>query len=209
MKLTKEEKNKIEEAVKLAESKTSGEIVPVLLKKSDLYPAAHFRSAILFSFILNMCIYYLPIQFLDDPIMFLWGQIIGLLVGYFVGYFSRVKRFLSTRREIREEVHQRAIEAFFDNNLHTTRDRTGILIMVSMLERRAEILADSGIDSLVEKETWGKLLGDLILDIKKNDVVDGFCRAISNCGDILSEKFPIKDDDTNELSNQLITDDET
>ncbi|MCY4524046.1 MAG: TPM domain-containing protein, partial [Halobacteriovoraceae bacterium] len=113
----------------------------------------------------------------------------------------------STHKELSQEVHQRAIQAFYNNNLHTTRDRTGILIMVSLLEHRAEILADTGINEKVPPRTWRKILNPMVKKIKKDDLTAGLCEAIQACGKILDEHFPIKPDDKNELSNEVVTPD--
>ena len=206
MQLNKTDKEKIKEAIAKAEKSTSGEIVPIVLKQSDLYPAAHFRSAIFFSFIPPVILYY---SFIDipDPMYFIWSQLPGLLFGYFLAYLPRVKRLFSTQKELSLEVHQRAVQAFFNNNLHTTRDRTGILIMASLMEHRVEILADSGINEKVPPRTWRKILNPMIKKIKQGNLTEGFCDAIESCGKVLTEHFPIKEDDTNELSNEVITPD--
>ena len=201
--ITKEEKEKIKKAVEEVEKSTSGEIVPVILKQSDFYPASHFRSALFFSFIPPLVLYYSPLD-VPDPIYFIWIQIPGLLIGYCLAFFSRLKRWFSTRSELTEEVHQRALQAFLNNNLHTTRDRTGILIMISLLEHRAEILADSGINDKVPPRTWKKILNPLVKKIKRGNLVDGLCEAVGACGQQLSGHFPIKEDDTNELKNDPV-----
>ncbi len=205
MKISKAQKERIEQAIKEAESKTSGEIVPVILGKSDSYPAAHFRAAIFFSLTTALLYYYSWFD-LDDPMILLWCQIPGLLLGYMLAYISRVKRFFSTSGEIKEEVHQRAIEAFFKNNLHTTQFRTGILIMISLLEKRVEILADSGINEKVKKKQWKGTVEVLSARIRKGEIVDGMVQAISECGILLAEHFPIQEGDVNELSDSLVTD---
>ena len=204
MKIKKEQKEKIASAVKASEANTSGEIVPVFLKKSDFYPAAHFRCAIVASFLLSLLLYYSWIR-IEDPIYFIWIQIPGLLLGHLLAYHSKVKRFFTTKKEMREEVRQRAVEAFFTHQLHTTRDRTGILIMVSWLERRIEVLADSGINEKVEQKVWDEIVEHFGKKLGANELVEGFCEAITSCGRILAVHFPIKDDDTNELSNGLVT----
>jgi putative membrane protein len=205
MDLLREDKIKIEEAIKAIESTTSGEIVPAIFKQSDFYPAAHFRVAMILAFLV-------PTIFLTfgpediTPIMILWFQLPGIILGYYLAYLPTVKRWFTTKKEIEEEVHQRALQAFFENNLHTTKERTGILIMVSSLEHRVEILADEGINKKVEPETWNKILIPLIDHLKKDHLADGLVETIVECGKVLSLHFPIREDDRNELSNKVVTD---
>ena len=53
-------------------------------------------------------------------------------------------------------MHRRAVELFRAGCELKTRGRTGILIYLSLGERRAEILADKAIADKVEPEVWGK-----------------------------------------------------
>ena len=204
MNLTQKDKNLIAEAVTKAEAHTSGEILPVILKQSDFYPAAHFRLAIVMGLIFSIILYY-NYDF-DDPILLLWIQFPGMVFGYLLAFIPALKRIFVTKSEMNEEVHQRAIEVYFENQVSMTRDRTGIMIFVSLLERKVEVLADSGINSKVEKNYWDELVSKLIADIASGEKVQGMISAIASCGKSLNEGFPIKEDDTNEVSDHLIVD---
>jgi putative membrane protein len=203
MRITTKEKSQIEDAIKRAESETSGEILPVILKHSDFYPAAHFRMAIVVGFLASL-IFYNAYDF-DDPLSLLWVQLPGMILGYLLAFLSFFKRLFTMKAEMTEEVHQRAIEVYFENKVSMTRDRTGIMIFVSELERKVEVLADCGINSQVEKNYWDTLVAELTASIGKGEKVEGMVLAIESCGKSLQENFPIKDDDTNEVSNHLIT----
>lgn len=205
MKISKDEIQKIEEKIKEIESHTSGEIVPVILRQSDFYPAAHFRAA-LFAGILSALIFSYYKEGSYDPLWILWAQFSGMIIGYLSAYNSFFKRVFTKKAEIEEEVHQKALQVFFENDLHSTKDRTGILIMVSLLERKIEILADKGINEKVEKETWANFLKTFPKNAQKGQFVNAFIEVIENCGVVLSKNFPIQENDTNELSNKLILD---
>ncbi|MBU0506375.1 MAG: TPM domain-containing protein [bacterium] len=204
MKFSETDKKRIEEAVKQAEAKTSGEIMPMCLANSDFYPAAHYRAAFVFSFIIATAFYYKWGTFLDS-MWFFSIIIVGMILGYFSAYLPFIKKLFLIKKETAEEVYQRALQAFLENNLHNTRDRTGILIMISVLEKRVEILADIGINEKASPQEWHKLASNLITHIKNKKITDGLIEAITTCGETLAEHFPIKHDDTNELSNKLIT----
>jgi putative membrane protein len=204
MSLTTENKKLITEAVKKAESQTSGEILPVILQKSDFYPAAHFRLSIVVGMLFAITFYY-NYDF-TDPITLLWAQLPGMILGYCLAFIPFFKRVFTTKPEMNEEVHQRAIEVYFENHVSMTRDRTGIMIFVSLLEKKVEVLADCGINSKVDKEYWNELVASLITDISTGKKVEGMISAIESCGNSLTKDFPRKSDDTNEVADHLITD---
>ncbi len=204
MKISNEDRAFIKEAIVEAELKTSGEIVPVILSKSDFYPAAHFRLALFFAFLFALLTY----NFYDfeDSITLVWVQIPGMILGYLLGYIPFLKRLATTQNEMQEEVFQRALEVFHSSNVSKTKDRTGIMIYVSLLERRVEVMADNGIASVVAENYWDRIVSDLIAHIKAGEIVKGLCVAITECGTELIEKFPIASDDKNEITDELITD---
>lgn len=203
MNLTDEQLKKIENSVTEAEKTTSGEIVPVILKVSDLYPAAHFRAALVMGILFAFASYLVGPD--EDPLYYLWMQVPGMIAGYLVAYLPVIKRLFTTKREMTEETYQKALEIYFENGVSMTRDRTGILIFLSLLERKVLVLADAGINEKVAKNHWDELVGKLLGRIKKGQLVEGLCDAIKVCGEDLSQNFPIKADDTNELSNKVIT----
>lgn len=204
MRITDEDKKLIKEAILDVELKTSGEIVPVILSQSDFYPASHFRLALIVGFLASIICYY-TYNF-DDPITLIWIQIPGMLIGYVLAYIPFIKRIFISKKEIQEEVHQRSLEVFYENKVSMTRERTGIMIFISLLERRVEVLADCGINEKVSKDYWNELVASLSSQIGKGNMIGGVVASIKVCGEALSESFPIKDNDKNEISDELITD---
>ena len=203
--LTQSERDRISQAVLEAEKLTTGEIVPMIVAQSDDYPGARWRLAIVIALLFGFLAYF----FLDDfdPAWILWVQIPGLYIGYSLGTFGVVLRPFLARSKIDEEVHQRALQAFFSRDLHATKDRTGILVMASLLEHRVEILADTGINAKVSQETWQGILTELIGKIKSGDLTEGICNAVRECGEVLAEDFPGTHDNPNEISNKIIIED--
>ena len=200
--LTQSERDRISQAVLEAEKLTTGEIVPMIVAQSDDYPGARWRLAIVIALFFGFLAYF----FLDDfdPAWLLWVQIPGLYIGYSLGTFGVVLRPFLASSKIDEEVHQRALQAFFSRDLHATKDRTGILVMASLLEHRVEILADTGINAKVSQETWQGILTELIGKIKSGELTEGICNAVRECGEVLAEDFPGTHDNPNEISNKII-----
>jgi len=207
--LTQTDLNRISAAVTQAEQATSGEIVPMIVAKSDDYPGARWRlaivTALLFGLITSFCLDWLHTQFdLGGPAWILWAEIPGLYLGYWLGSLNYFIRPFLAANKIDEEVHQRALQAFFAHNLHATRERTGILIMVSLLEHRVEILADSGINAKISADGWQKIVTDMVVQIKTGDLADGMVVAVHECAEVLAKEFPGSHDNPDEISNRVI-----
>jgi putative membrane protein len=200
---TEQEKQRIQQAVTVAESKTAGEIVPMIVTSSARYTEIELLGTIA-GLLIGMSAEWIW----GDP----WGSdyfnlwpVIGALLGFLICRTPVIKRFLATKRRIAEAVHSLALASFTDQGLHYTRDNTGILILVSLLEHRVEVLADRGINRKVASGTWDDIVHMITAGIKSGQACDATCKAIERCGDILAGHFPRQADDKDELPNQLVT----
>jgi putative membrane protein len=95
---------------------------------------------------------------------------------------------------------------FWAQRLNKTKERTGVLIFVSLAERYAEIIADAGINEKVTPEVWENAVSALTAGIRQGRVGDGLVAAIAQCGAVLAEHFPLPDGSVNpnELPDKLI-----
>ena len=149
---TKAEQDRIQEAVLAAEAKTAGEIVPMIVTSS-----ARYTEVELLALVVGLFVGVLAEWLWSDP----WGSeyvnlwpMVGALLGFLIGKIPLVKRLATPTSRQLEAVHQLALASFSEHGLHYTREHTGILILVSLMEHRVEVLADRGINSKVERDTW-------------------------------------------------------
>ena len=105
---------------------------------------------------------------------------------------------------MREEVEEAAFTAFYANGLHHTRDLTGILIYVSVFERQVQVLADKGINDKVDPQVWQEVVAMVTDGIKAGTPGEALCKGVTRCGELVTERFPVKPDDTDELPNLII-----
>ncbi len=116
-----------------------------------------------------------------------------------------VRRALTPRGLKRDRVRRRAAEQFLAKNLHLTRDRTGVLIFVSLGERMAELLADEGIAAHVEQHVWDRAMAALLEGLRRGHPAAGYAAAIGLCADVLAERFPPQPgDNPNELPDAVV-----
>lgn len=210
MMINEKDKQLIKSLIKEAETKSHSEIVPMIINHSDHYPAAHFRAAIIVSFIFSLALYFSPLSIIN-PIYYLWVQIPGLLIGYFLGQFPPITRLLITKKEIDAEVAQKGYEAFFTHNLHLTAKHTGVLILISLMEKRIKIIADAGIAKKVEQKVWDQIVYEFTENIHQGHFVDGLKKCIEATSNVLEYHFPTDGnaERSNELSNELIVEKHT
>ena len=203
--LTAEERLAVEKAVREAETSTSGEIVVMAVAESSNYPSAILAAsgAIALVLALGGALLY------GSENMWLFLVLFAL---FFIGANEAVKRFpmlkrsFVNRREIAEEVEEAAIHSFYHRKVHETRDRTGILIYISLYEHSVRVLADAGIDAKVGKQTWQGVVDTITKGIRDGRQGEAIREAVGICGKLLSEHFPRKSDDRNELSDAVIID---
>lgn len=215
-KLSESDNDKVKEAVRQAESKTSGEIVTAIINESSDY--AFYE--LLASIVAGAVYYLICLFFYSDitrwlkglfwsytdifPILFI-GSTTALIIGlfYLAANIEGVDRFIVPSPIISKKVNRRAMLFFGESGLFDTKDRTGVLIFISLREKRVELLADKGINSKVAENAWSGVVEKLTGRLKENNMVEGLVEAVSECGEMLIEHFPIEPDDENELSDDV------
>lgn len=206
---SEEDQNRIKAAVKQAEEKISGEIVPVFVEQSGFYTLAQYRGALISAVITfaGVILYdrLVPNWGVFDPIYFFSIVVLGGIVGAALPQFIvPLKRFLVGQKHFDRATRAKAENAFLEEEVFATRHRTGIMLFISFFEREVIVMADRGISKVVDQKEWDKIVATVITAINNGKMVDGIEAAIKRCGEILLEKgFDITPDDVNELRDDL------
>jgi len=226
MLLSRDDHDRIERAIAAAEATTRGEIVCSVTDEAATYaevPLAWAATGALLLPLLALAVARAAGHF--DYALGGWSAahvaamhaaVLTALTGYallqcllFASIFalvslSPVRRALTPPALKRTRVRERALEQFFARGLDKTREHTGVLIFVSLKDRRAEVLADSGINAKVGAAAWDKAIEDLLSGVKVGDPGRGLVAAIERCGRLLTEHFPAGPENPDELPNALI-----
>lgn len=205
--ITKEEHSQIAQAISEAEAETSGEIYCVLAQRSDsyFYPAAFMVLIALLG--VSLCVALaLEVGWLTIRVpVFVATQILATAsILLLIAIFPQFRLLLVPRRLQFMRAHENASRQFLARNVHITAERTGVLIFVSLAERYAEVLADSGISSKVEQDEWDGVVHELIEHARKDEIADGFIKAVEMVGALLATHFPPKAVNPNELDDHLV-----
>ena len=220
MRMTPEDQAKVAAAIRAAEATTDGEINAISAAASDGYHDVVLHWALLAAL--------LPLSIAAAwPGLVAWGAsffsgweeapslrlmlTLSLVTSALVFLLARWLFGLPTMRMLltpaatkARRVRRRAILLFRAGTEQRTASRTGVLIYLSLAERRAEIVADQSIHERVAPELWGEAMAALVVAVRDGRPGDGIAAAIARIGAVLAEHFPHTGTDPNELPDRLI-----
>jgi putative membrane protein len=192
---------RVRQAIAEAEAQTNGEIFAVVTEECEDYRFIPLLWATLAALLVPLPLIY----FTQISASLIWlAQIATFVVLAIVLSLPPVKLSIVPQRVKREAVRALAMQQFLAHGLHTTEARTGVLIFVALAERRAEIIADTGIAAKVDAGAWQDAMEGLVAEIKGGRFADGLTVAIGAVGRILARHFPRTPRDRNELPDDLV-----
>lgn len=200
---TKNEKEKIKNATREVESKTIGEVAVVVVDQSSRYREAEMIGGIFSGSLISLIVsavffhaslwFYVPLSFLlFFPACFIFQRV------------PHLKEVFINRKRKELAVRQRAVKAFYENGLYKTRQNTGVLFFISLLERKVWVLADKGIHEKIEQQTLNRFADVVSKGIREGHACDALCEAIREAGELLGRHYPVTPGDVNELANEII-----
>jgi putative membrane protein len=195
------ERKEIADAITAAEAKTSGEIVVVAANASGGY----YANALMWAAIAALSVPLPLIHATQMPIEYIYLIQLGVfLVGAMLTQWESYRFAIVPAGVKRARAHQRAVEQFLVQNMHTTEGRTGVLIYVSFAEHYVEVIADNGIYKKVPYQIWEGVVTKLTHHLARGERAKGLVEAIATCGKVLAQHFPPDQGHKDELPNHLI-----
>ena len=219
--LSQQDRERVAAAVAAAEAKSDGEIVTIVAPRSDAYHDVGLHYAVLLMLFVPVCLGVVPQSWIDWAVgTFLgWGAVLtrpwvmtyvfaklagAFLLVWLLFKWMPLRMALTPPGTKHRRVRRRAVELFRVTTEQRTKGRTGILLYLSLLERRAEIVADEAIHSQVEPEVWGEAMAVLIEEVKAGRPGEGMARAVEKMGEVLEKCLPVQASNPNELPDRLI-----
>jgi putative membrane protein len=211
----------VTDAVAKAERSSDGEIVTIVAPRSDAYHDVGLHYAVLAMLLVPTVGAVIPQAWLDWGLglVFGWnaalsfrllmailviGQAIVFLIVRFAFAWMPLRMALTPASTKTRRVRRRAVELFRAGTEKRTKGRTGILLYLSLLEHRAEIVADEAIHSRVEPDVWGEAMAALVDGVKGGRPGEGMALAVGKIGEVLARCLPPTLDNPNELPDRLI-----
>ncbi len=102
-----------------------------------------------------------------------------------------------------KEVLRRAEEVFTKYKMHETAERNGVLFYLAVASKDFAVAGDKGIHEKVTQSFWEEINKLVLAHFKEEKFAEGLCKGIELCGGQLQKYFPLKENDTNELSDEI------
>ncbi len=198
----------IRAAVAAAEGETSGEIVPYVVDASDGYEGAAWRGAALGALaaaLLAAVAHELAGLWPGGS----WWLVLPAAAGAAAGFLltllvPAVRRALVTDEVLERRVRRRAAVAFLEEEVFRTAERTGVLLFLSLFERRVVVLGDAGINAQVGAAEWTSIADRIATGIRAGRPSEALVEGIAACGRLLERRgVAVAPDDRNELRDDL------
>jgi len=186
------------EAIRHVESSTNAELVVAVRRQSGRYLHAYCAVGLV-TLMSTLCvILFVDIEFALQAIPFevLAAFAFGVLLASIVPPLRR----LTTLRSERDALVGTAARAcFYDAGISKTRGRSGLLLYYSAFERKAELVADVGLDLTKLRAGWDSAIHAAAARAD----FEGMLEAIRGLGPLLGALSPKTSDDANELSDEV------
>ncbi|WP_024465871.1 TPM domain-containing protein [Treponema pedis] len=211
------ELNGIKTAVAEAEKKTTGEIAVAAIYQSDSYMFVElliaFCTAIVSFFVMlafsNKIWNFLETKFwLPHPARLTafigLGMLIVTAAVYALLNIPAVDRLVIPNKLKNRRIYARALQHFVESGVYKTADRTGVLIFISVLEKRVFIITDSAVKEKIPQSEWQRICKIITDGLRAKQTANSVIAAVKECGKILSASFPNKQTNPNELADGLV-----
>jgi putative membrane protein len=201
---SKEERERIKETTRAVECCTVGEVVVMVVDRSDDYPDGQVIGGVAGGSLLSLAV---TVLFFNASLWFF----IPLAFVFFFPFKALFKRFHHLRtaflgaKRREHAVIRRAIGVFHEKGLNRTKEQTGVLFFISLLEHKVWVLADKGIHQKIGQETLNSFAANVSKGIAEGRTCDALCETIKEAGDLLAKHFPKTKDDKDELPDDVMT----
>jgi putative membrane protein len=199
--LSEQQVQRIEKAIADAESTSAAEIVCAVATESGRYDRAEAIVGLIggllglgLAHLFHQNIIIGAGEWSAEALAFGW-QALAVALGFVAGhllasYVHPLRRLFVGEREIDQEVQKGAWHIFATAALRGTVAQTGLLIYVSLFERRVVILADRNARQALGDERIDELRDQAVAQLRSGQFAESFIAAIESAGHDFAEKLP-------------------
>lgn len=189
-------------AIKAVEARSSAEVVITVKARSGRYSHVGLTCGVAAAFAALAFLIYSPWAF-STWSMLLDPLVVGLLAALACRKSATLARLLTPAAARKERVVEAARATFFAKGMRHTSGRTGVLIYVSLLERRAVVLPDSGVTTAAPAGAWDDAVAAIERAVAAGEDGVAVAQRVRALGDVLEPVLPRAEDDVNELPDEV------
>ncbi|AAC65549.1 hypothetical protein TPADAL_0570 [Treponema pallidum subsp. pallidum DAL-1] len=208
---------RIQRTVARVEGHTDGEVALALIKESDSYSVYELFFALVLAGAC-FCVQLSMVSVLEQAFArFFWAppswympafmvasSVAACVLFFFIANIPWVDRALVPGPLKQQKSYARAVRHFVESGVCNTRNRTGILIFISVLERRVLVLADVGVSAYVPAREWTELCQIITAGLRSRRAADALCEALTRVEQVLATRMPPQKKSSNELPDGLV-----
>lgn len=212
-----EARTQVNSAIAAAEKQTAAEILPVVAATSGSYDRAEDIVGLWCGLTLTGVAWFLfqgvtaGSGWASEWVVGFgfWWVLLLMLVGYVGGVVladrvDGLRRLFAPAREMESETVARAKAVFFDRRLHATSQGTGVLLYVSLLERRAVVLVDDAVAEKLDEKALEEIRDELLAGLREGSLAKGFNGGIQRVGSLLAESLPAGENRKDEVPSEVV-----
>jgi putative membrane protein len=211
-----EDRRRIEEAVAEVEANTSAEIVCAVSTASGRYDRADGVVGLGGAVLLLILVHWLHEWLVAGggawgvSALTLGWQVGAVVIGFIGGsllapHLPALRRLLVSQAVMAEEVQGAAARVFQSAAVGETAGATGLLVYVSLFERRVVILADQSVLTVLGHERVAQLRDLAVAELKDGRFAEAFLRVIREASPRLAAALPAaRRMNPNELPDRLL-----
>lgn len=188
-------------AVRAVEARSSAEIVVTVRPWAGSQAAADLGWALGAGFATLAVAVFGP-WLVSDFALFADPAFAALLAFFLSRAIPGMRRHVTPRRVREARVREAAQALFHEKGVRLTRERTGILVHASVLERHVEVVADLGVTEAVEEDAWHAAVERIRVAVARGGDAHELAAAIEGLAGVLESGLPRDADDVNELPDE-------
>jgi putative membrane protein len=189
--------DQLADCVREIETRTDAEIVIAVQARSGSYRHADYLWGAILGFATLLFLLFSPFEFNHYWVAI--DVVLFFAIGAYVSSRSNTLRRLLTTKEFRAEaVRQGAAAMFYEAGIANTDAEMGVLIYLSLLERRLELIADRGVLKAAPPLEWNEAVYELHR-AGRVPQLPTLLRRLRELGALLAEHLPPTGENPNEL----------
>ncbi len=189
-------------AIARLESQSHVELVLIVKEQAGSYAQYPLGAGIALAFAALTYFRFAPDLF-DEWIIYA-GTVAAFVLGAVaVGGLHGWLRLLAGQKRLAKATEIMARAYFQKGGIHHTRDKTGVLVFVALLERQVALIPDRGVELALPPGLWDTLREDFNAIFQAKNPAAELLAKLDNLATVFSQYIPQVGDDTNELPDNL------